>query len=621
MRTVAVALVLLLVLGWLAGPVRAQQVAGLEAFHRSGQTFLTWQAAETYGQITDEQKNRGGLDEADYKKRVAARTQADKQKQGLRYHVYRSGEPISASSLESAELVGQVAPLSIYYPGRGKGHWRNELLPAMCVEDLKPLPLDRELFVYTSGKDEKPGKHYYAVLAVRAGKIDEALSKGNSLSDPIAEAPGEPQPVLQVVRKIGPKEHYMYQSGPAEVRYYIRWVHEPYSNLPRHFIWAVAVPGKYDPKTPAALQVMVHGWGGSQDSGTYWYGVQPACIRLSTMNHPVQDWWYGYHADFGVRPLRPDGVIQNYTERRVMSMVRWVQQKWSIDPNLVFIEGQSMGGTGALHIGGKRGELFCYVNSWVGIACWPDNGWFRNGEQGKWGKRHQYMNYNGVKFDDWMDLAWWLRKHPTQETPFFSFANGKNDGGIGWEQAVKFVQALRQTKRAFVFRWGMGGHGERAIFMLDPATMALDRSLPAFNNCSLDDDVGTAGKLAKPQEHKGRDGKVIKDSYDGDYSGQINAYLRWDGVADEKDRYEITVFLIGGNQGAPKDECTVDMTPRRCQNFKCKPGEKFKWSSTSAGPGQAVQTGQATADESGLVTLEKIKVSKTKSRIKVERGK
>jgi len=89
--------------------------------------------------------------------------------------------------------------------------------------------------------------------------------------------------------------------------------------------------------------------------------------------------------------------------------------------------------------------------------------------------------------------------------------------------------------------------------------------------------------LGKPQEHKGRDGKIIKDSYDGDYSGQINAYLRWDGVADEKDRYEITVFLIGGNRGAPKDECSVDMTPRRCQNFKCKPGEKFQWSSTPAG--------------------------------------
>ncbi|KPK83808.1 MAG: hypothetical protein AMJ81_07225 [Phycisphaerae bacterium SM23_33] len=604
----------------LAGRADGEQVKGLGAFHRSGQTFLTWQAVETYGELSAEQRMAGGLEAADHKRRLAERDKADKAKTGVRYWVYRSAKPIAdAASLAAAEKVGEVAPLSIYYPGRNRNHWRSALLPTVCIEDEKPLPNGAELFVHTLDKQEKPGKFYYAVLVARAGEVDRTIGKGNSLAPPVAEASGEPQPVLQRIRPIGPKEHYMYQEGPAEVRYYLRWVHEPYSNLPRVFIWAVAVPGKYDPSQPAALQVMVHGWGGSQDAGTYWYGVGPSCIRISSMNDPVQDWWYGYHEDLGIRRLRPDGVIRNYTERRVLSMMDWVRGHWKIDPNRIFIEGQSMGGTGALHIGGKRGELFAYVNSWVGIACWPDNGWFRNGEQSKWGERYQYMNYNGAKFDEWMDLAWWLRKYPTQETPFFSFANGKNDGAIGWEQAVKFVRALQETKRAFVFRWGLGGHSERAIFMFDPRTMALDKSLPAFVNCSLDDDLGTARKLPQPKTVPVRNEKPRQDPFDGDSAGQINSHLRWEDAADEKDRYEVTIFLTSGQHGAPKEECTVDMTPRRCQNFKAAPGERFKWTNTSVPDGKEVQSGAAVADQLGLVTLEQVKVAKGKNRIKIFR--
>ena len=264
-----------------------EQVQGLKAFHRAGQTFLTWGALETYGQF----QAQTGLEPKDHAKRVAALRQADKDKKSLRYHVYRSSKPITdAASLASAEQVGTVAPLSIYHPSRGKGHWRNpNLVPAVCLSDLKPLLNGTELFVYTVGADAKPAKAYYAVLAARSGAEDKTLSAANALAKPIDEKPGEPAPVLQHVRKVGAKGHYMYQSGPAEVRYYLRWVHKPYANVPQRFLWAVAVPGKYDPAKPAALQLMVHGWGGSQDSGTYWYAVKPSCIRLSTINHPNQD--------------------------------------------------------------------------------------------------------------------------------------------------------------------------------------------------------------------------------------------------------------------------------------------------------------------------------------------
>ena len=51
-----------------------------------------------------------------------------------------------------------------------------------------------------------------------------------------------------------------------------------------------------------------------------------------------------------------------------------------------------------------------------------------------------------------------------------------------------------------------------------------------------------------------------------------------------------------------KDEMTVDVTPRRCQQFRSKPGETFAWT-TSAG-----DSGEVTADRWGLVTVPQVKI-------------
>jgi len=445
-------------------------------------------------------------------------------------------------------------------------------------------------------------------------KENRTISVENSLQAPVEEEPGEPEPVLQRVKRINEKDHYLYQKGPAEIRYYARWVDMPYSNVPRVFEWAVAIPRAYNEKTPACLQISLHAWGGNVDRGTYWYDVKPCTIRASTVNYPVQDWWYGYRRCYGIPNCVMKDVVFNYTERRLMSFVRWLGKNWSIDRNLVFVEGQSMGGSGALHFGMKNGETFCYANAWVGIACWRYSTYFRNGEKKKWGATDELMNYNGVKFDDWMDLSWWLRRYPQKETPFLSFANGKNDGGIGWPQAVMAVKALWETKRPFVFSWGMAGHGQRAKFMLNPELIELKKSIPAFRNCSLDDDLGTGRKLASAKRFKTRSGKVIEDWYDGDSTGQINAYLLWKNITDQKDRYEITVYLA---RKAPSDSCVVDLTPRRTQEFRARPGEKFRWTNVSVADNSKIQSGNMSADRLGLVTIEGVLVTTDGNKISI----
>jgi len=85
------------------------------------------------------------------------------------------------------------------------------------------------------------------------------------------------------------------------------------------------------------------------------------------------------------------------------------------------------------------------------------------------------------------------------------------------------------------------------------------------------------------------------------------------------------VYLSSGDRRgrgkAPKDACTVDITPRRCQKFKPKPGETFKWTNASLKDNKPVQSGTVKADKWGLVTLPQVKVSKGKNRVSIIRAK
>jgi hypothetical protein len=87
-------------------------------------------------------------------------------------------------------------------------------------------------------------------------------------------------------------------------------------------------------------------------------------------------------------------------------------------------------------------------------------------------------------------------------------------------------------------------------------------------------------------------------------------------VVDEPSRWGLTLALASL---ASKNECVVDVTPRRCQKFAAKPGKKFQWTNKPAGVDTPVQSGEATADQYGLVTLPAVIVIKTKNRLRIEK--
>ncbi len=133
-----------------------------------------------------------------------------------------------------------------------------------------------------------------------------------------------------------------------------------------------------------------------------------------------------------------------------------------------------------------------------------------------------------------------------------------------------------------------------------------------------------------PEDMKGIVGKRKKWFLvcDGEPRGQRNAFFAWssrnqnfdagskaDDIVDEKDSYAISMRLRRSNRygEAKGDAVTADVTPRRCQNFKPKPGAKVAWENVSFADPKSpkkIAGGEVTADKHGLVTVPKFQIGK-----------
>jgi hypothetical protein len=112
-----------------------------------------------------------------------------------------------------------------------------------------------------------------------------------------------------------------------------------------------------------------------------------------------------------------------------------------------------------------------------------------------------------------------------------------------------------------------------------PEKFARNRSYPALGNSSIDQKLGNG------------------DPKDGDLEGGINLGFCWDEVMDETDRWSVRL----ANELA-REEMTVDVTPRRCQKFRTRPGSEVRWSSSLG------ESGKVMVDPAGLVTVPRLKL-------------
>lgn len=561
------------------------QVTGVSAVHREGQTFITWK------EVTPPPPAEVSL--ADL--RTLQRELAEVRK--LRYAVYRSNRPITSPA--TATLIAEVDPLS----GWNAGHYGGEARPNdrprwFVIEDGgSEIVSGTGLFVH---HPSEAGPAYYAVT-VRGGTAENQRVTETNSSARVDEAPGEAPPVLQRIER-PTSFNYVEKST---LHFYVRW--ERLGNTSRSgrpYDYLVGYP---DGVTyPAPVGVHLHAWSASMRSGYgWWFNASKGAILVASNQEPY-DWWTGYHESYydGRPPQASEwakGVVRPYTERRVLSFVDWLATHIKIDRSRMFMAGVSMGGSGALMTAIRHPELVAWALSWVGVHDPRESPQFRSSYELVWGKPEWNVKFeNGTPVWDYYSDPSYLRRFPERDIPFLTFSNGKNDGAIGWPQAVNFARALQETRQPHLFAWGQEGHGQRAR-MPDggrettmPLDLRIDRSLPAFTRSSLDDDLGNG------------------DPASGSRTGQLNAHLTWstDSIVDQPSQWAIMLRLV---PGAPQPAATADVTPRRLQQFKPRPGDIVAWSNEVSG--RVIQTGDVETDRWGLVTVPQVEIRAAGSRL------
>lgn len=569
----------------------AVQASNIQAHHRDGQTFITWQEIELAMPIdAPSGKEFWGI----------KNTQSSR----VTYNVYRSAVPIS--SVSGMSPIAAVPSLSGWNANAYgiDSNISDRRVPRYVIKTGdSPLPNGTGLWVSTPTRG---GKAYYAVTAIRDGVENKSLLAGNVLIDPVAETVGQGKPVLQ---RIESPEIFMGVKKPT-LYYYTRWETTPNASVPgKAFDYLVGIPSKL--ANPAPVGFHLHCWGGSQESGyTWWNDAEDGAILLASNQDPY-DWWTGYHEKlFNLSPKDSAvpwiaGKVRPYTTNRLFSFLYWMQREapWKIDLYQTFAAGSSMGGSGSAMMGIRYGERIAWVRSNVGVHSPINTTTMKSAYAAVYGPADAGVLYeNGIPVWNYYDDIWYLRQYPSKETAFISFSNSKNDPLIDWAQAVLFYRALQDTKRPHLFVWGQDGHNQAAKMPLNgseqtmPIAIRVNQSLPAFTNCSLDDDPG--------------DGNPIK----GAVKGQINGYLYWDtsDIVDVPNRWEITVGLT---TQAPLEDCRVDITPRRLQNFKTVSGYPVKWENRDLLTGMVLESGSVNADKSGLVTLPQLTITKGKNHI------
>jgi pimeloyl-ACP methyl ester carboxylesterase len=569
-----------------------KQATKLAAQHNAGQTLLTFQEVDS--PVTQDTIAVKEL------KKLRQQLKAENK---IRYRLYRSDKPIT--SVENLEPIAQLLPLTCWnadyygiYPKPEHMAFR------YVVEDGKdPVPPGTGIYAHNP---QRAGEAYYAVTVVLDGEENTTIGESNSSHAPVRETVGPGAPVLQRVEK---RESFNYVKDPT-LHYYVRWESPPNCAMQgKPYDYVVAVPPNL--KKPAPVGIHLHCWGASLNNGYgWWYKGDDGHILIASNQIPY-DWWTGYHELYWQG--EPDeekwkqGVVRPYSQIRMFSFLDWVATQWDVDLTRTHVAGNSMGGSGAPMLAIRFPDRIAWATAWVGVHIPGKTPHFKGSYERVYGRQEWDVKFeDGNSVWDHFNDAWYLKNNPQKEIGLICFSNGKNDGGIGWPQAAEFFRALQATKRPHLFVWGQGGHGQRArlpISLSDramPMDLRIDQSLPAFTGCSLDDDPG--------------DG----DPKDGDPEGQANLYLFWetDDVVDEPDGWEMTVGLV---DKAPQDTCTVCITPRRLQRFNPAPGEQLQWKDTSLSDGSEAQTGRATVDPHGLITLENVKVTKDKNRIRVFR--
>lgn len=615
-----------------------QEGSLLKAAHRAGQTFLTWEErTDVAGEV---------------------------------YRIYRSAKPITQSNFHRAAMLVEVGENSaIFYANRAvdtSGNWYLRLTERFIIEpNGEPLPPGTGLFVWTLSsedfKEEPGGEGYYAVTVILPGG-EESFNR-ELTSGPVDETVADPLPV-EVTNsvRVQPGEGGHVYLQYMDFRNWNATFHAP--NVTNFFYGlSPETPGMgqslqyaydytvYEPLpadcggvVPEKLPVYVflHGWRGNRYAA-YEANPYPYCAYGILPVDVSQTWYFGFAKNHDYRlgtEIEAGDVIANFTEQRVLRMIYDLERfppGPEVDKQRIYVFGHSMGGSGSLAFAERYPNVFAaayasqpitdYRTAGVTEQDWAADVALKWGSPGlnlpvslsaPAGWAGHLQRYNGVGVWDWQNYLAFaslpgLTQRQRENTAPFGIDHGIPDEVIIWAtQGQPVYPALDAGRLAWAGAVTDTDH-EWANFLGLPPTMGnsqapfwnfqviREESVPGLSKLS--------GNAALPPDAPGSYNQTIL------WSASWNP---WDGApVDQPDRWIISLCSVAaGSQTCGSGELqTVDITPRRLQNFVVLPNEVYNWENRSVADNRLITSGTVTADDLGLVTVRDFEVSPAGNRL------
>ena len=496
------------------------------------------------------------------------------------YQVYRDAAPIIS--------VANRTPIAVLDQGSGINKYTNT---NFIVTDLgSPLPNGTGLLVWTTSA---AGDFYYAVT----NSSDSSIVAGvNATTAAVQET------VFAVPGSIQLKAAYSANGpGTNRVTEYFAW--EDYAKW-EHAAWTY-YGHRYDVVTQPTLQadamypltVILHPADGSGYKEPLWYvppigtGVYviPRDNNFSAVAEPFHGlnlnttYWYGHR--------RADGVVVNDTEQRVIRYVllTTADPAFQVDASRRYISGASLGGGGSMH--------FAYHHPTLFAAAAPTIGWVDPVSTSL-----NYAPYfgspieSGLAWNDWEDQAWLVAQRP--QLPPIVYTFGKDDPILSAAAYPKLLEQTEAARQAYFAMWRNTGHS--SFYLLDNADYHRFKSNEAYPAFSA------AGNSDAFTAQEGQRNVQL------DWSSALHNLGPGTGVTDTDEVFAMSFKSLSG-------DTTASVTIRNTQAFKLTPGTQVRWWNVPQSDGAAIQSGVATADSDGLITVS-LQILGFGNRLKIARG-
>ena len=552
----------------------ASTVHGIQTAFHDGQVFLTWDNLPGTGWI---------------------------------YHVYRGTSPlVSAAALDNALEIAQVGDASGVDPRISS--LLGQTYTYRIDEAQPPLDPTRGLFVTTPTAGALV---FYAVMAEKVGLgVDRTVVVGeNSIPEPVWERVQLPRPIWQRTLTSPRGEDYVLWTSNTGSRTFPAMCNEPGRAF--HVGVIRGQPG-------GALVLHGHGRGGNFFNSFIGTG-HPGEWVLSIDDYlPTGDYatfYFGYETNYDLdQPYNfppVDGMVADYTERRVLFLLDWANREMPHDPNRVYAMGVSMGGSFAFFLAWHHPDLIAGALSVVPKVCLgyrPDvYVGLRESLDRLWGSPDLNLpSTAGERVFQWMDGREQARiERHRGSAPLVAFC-GINDNVTGWSEKVAYFQAMQADNAGGAWFWDerdhYTAHDQTEWYPMMASSQLYkyrtDSSYPAFTNCSTDGNFGSG------------------DPTTADPIGNINGSVDWDetNLTDELLRWDVTLrtrslTTLDGVLGAP-ESLLVDVTPRRLQQFVVAEHVEYRYEARRISDGALVVSGNATPDADAVLTIPQVKVYK-----------